>query len=224
MPDIIQKSPVMQRFEWFSQIPGNEDSDILKEAIKRLSGNANLPDNKLLKIALDLGFYADSAAAVHFRRHWLGEPPDPDPFWPTIQDTVNKVLRKGMLKACELYRDTGLPSEVWWAISGAEGTTDWQMTVSQYNGRILVVFHTPMVPCDATLVDSQRTWVILEDDTGDVVTRAAKVPLGSELPEPGAALRKKPHKKISKKPKRRPGHGPKKKAPRAKRGKTKKRK
>jgi len=231
-PDPIQKSPVMQRFESFSQVPGNENSGILQQAISRLGGDPNLPNNQLLNIALDLGFYGDDTAAAHFRRHWLGEPPDAAPFWPTIQDKVNKVLRKGMLKACQLYRDTGYPAEVWWALSGAVGTTDWQMTVSQYQGRILVVFHTPMVaaPADAALVDSQWTWVIEEDEvSGEVVTRPAMVPEGSELPDypvQAAALAKEKRKTSRKQPRRRPGHGPKTKkaAPRAKRAKTKKRK
>jgi hypothetical protein len=212
MPDLIQKSGIMQRFELFSNNPANQNSSIVTDAIARLGGNPALPNNDLLKIARDLGFYADDLAATHFRRHWLGRGGDAKPFWPTIQNTVNAVLRKGMLKACELYKQTGFPGEFWWVASGGIGTADFQMSVSVYRQRILVVFHTPLIPCDEPLVDSTRTFITLEDDTGTVVTRPAVVPAGSELPEPpplaqfAAGARRRV---VARRPGRRPGPPPK---------------
>lgn len=229
IPDVMQKSPVMHRFEAFSRVPGNQNSPIIAQAIARLGGNPADPNNDLLKIAIDLGFYANDAAAVHFRRHWLGRPPNPDPFWPTILPIVDGVLRQGMLKWCQLYRTTGLPAEFWWAASGDQGTLEFQMTVTRYGGRILVVFHTPMVPCAEPLQDSTRTSII-RMEAGAIVTRPTKVPVGSELPDPGApeaAMRLVPPKKkrVAKKPPRRPGpRPPKKGVKRAKKTRVKKKK
>src|SRR5215470_14936576 len=207
MPDVIQKSPIMRRFELFSQ---NPDAGTLNKAINRLGGDKNLPDNQLLKIAEDLGFYDAAHPSTHFRQHWLGLPPNPDPFWPTIQQDVNDKIRAGMLKACQLLRDTGDPLEVWWAMSGAEGTTEFQVSVTNFGARILVIFHTPMVPCDEPLKDSRYTWIVTNDDMGNVVTRKAQVPQSAEPPEAPIQALRGPRKLVAKQPTRRPGPGPKK--------------
>ena len=210
MPDLMQKSPIMRRFELFSRMPGSQNSQRLADAINRLGGDPTAPDNQLLKIAEDLGFYDASHPSAHFRTHWLGLPPAADPFWPTIQQEVNDKIRAGMLKTCQLFQTTGHPVEFWWIMSGAEGTTDWQMSVTDFGERILAVFHTPTVPCDEPLKDSQFTWVVTTGDAGDVVTRPAKVPQSAEQPDPvGLALAAK-RKVVAKRPKRHPVPGPKK--------------
>ena len=201
MPDVILKSPIMHRFETFTA--GVKSSarkrTKLQKAITRLSD----PNDSLVDIALDLDFYSSKAAAEHFEKHWLGLDPLVPTFWPTLTpQPITTIIRLGLLKVCRLVKSSKLPAEFWWVMSGVNGTTDWEMSVSKGKRQITVMFHTPQIPCAVKIEDSPRTWISLnqfDPNSGlsTVLLRPAKQP---------ARPPKKPKAKAKKKKKaKRPG-------------------
>ena len=179
MPDPIQKSGVMRRFEEFSNTPANASSSDLANAIAALENDPT--GATLVAIAKGAKFYDTTKPEKHFQKHWLGEGPNPAPFWPGIQDKVKKTLRAGMLKAAKLFRDTKKPCQFLWVMSSPEGSTDWWMSVTEGAKTIVVIFHTPRVPCDEKLVDSTAVFIV-DGSTGSFAARPAKVPVGTEGP------------------------------------------
>ena len=184
MPDPIQKSGVMQRMETFTADPANASCGLLTAAINSLKADPN--GNALVAIATNSGFYGGANGANHFRKHWLGEGPDADPFWPGIQAKVKQTLRSGMLKTAQLFKSTAKPCQFLWVMSGAQGTTDWWMSITEGMKFIVVIFHTPLVPCDLPLEDSKTVWVV-NGDSGSFAPHPVKVPVGSEAPLPATA-------------------------------------
>lgn len=184
MPDPIQKSGVMQRIEVFTGNPANASSGVITGVINALT--ADPAGNALVAMATNGGFYGVSNSAEHFRRHWLGEGPNADPFWPGIQAKVKQTLRNGLLKVAQLYKATAKPCQFLWVMSGAEGTTHWWMSITEGVETIIVIFHTPLVPCSLPLVDSETVWVV-DGDSGSFQPRPVKVPAGSEAPLPASA-------------------------------------
>ena len=181
MPDPIQKSGVMRRMEEFSGVPNNANSKRLKAAIASLQAD---PNGATLEAIANAGnFYDGSHKADHFRKHWLGEGPGADPFWPGIQEKVKKTLSSGMLKVAQLFQSTGKPCQFLWVMSGAEGTTDWWMSITEGSKTIVVIFHTPLVPCDLPLEDSKTVWVV-NGEKGSYTPRPVKVPANSEASWP----------------------------------------
>jgi hypothetical protein len=75
MPDLILKAPALDRLEKLSRIKNMKKSPLLTDAIKRLGGDPKKPENRLLKVARDMGLYASDAEAEHFKQHWLNDPP-----------------------------------------------------------------------------------------------------------------------------------------------------
>lgn len=180
MPDLIVKAPVMNRMETFTKNKANASSPKLANAITALGADPTLPNNKLAKIAKDLGLYADDNATAHFRQDWLKEDPSKPSFWPDLKN-IETIIRQGMLEICKQFQQSKLPCEFFWVMSGEQGTADFQMSVSKGTQQITVMFHTPMVPCPVPTGPSPSTWVVLEeaDINGvvSVVTRPAQVPI-----------------------------------------------
>lgn len=180
MPDPIQKSGVMRRFEDFTKDPSNAStspSSLLQKAIEALQGDPN--GHTLVAIAKVAKFYDGTNRETHFEKHWLGEGSNPAPFWPGIQDKVKKTLRAGMLTAATLFQKKKKPCQFLWVMSAPEGSTDWWMSVTEGPTTIVVIFHTPRVPCDQNLVDSKSVFII-DGSTGSFAARPAKVPVGTE--------------------------------------------
>ncbi len=181
MPDPIQKSGVMRRMEEFSGVPNHARSKRLQEAIDSLKAD---PNGATLEAVAKAGnFYDASHNSDHFRKHWLGEGSGADPFWPGIQEKVKKTLSSGMLKAAELFQSTCKPCQFLWVMSGDEGTTDWWMSITEGSNVIVVIFHTPRVPCDLALEDSKTVWVV-DGAGGSYTARPVKVPVNSEASWP----------------------------------------
>lgn len=180
MPDPIQKSGVMRRIEDFTGDPNNATSGDLTKIINALTADLN---GTSLAATARIKFYGGANPDTHFLKHWLGEGTGPNPFWPGIQPKVRKTLRAGMLKAAELFQAKKKPCQFLWVRSGPEGGTDWWMSITEGAKAIVVIFHTPNVPCDASLEDSKTVWIV-DGSTGNYTARPAKVPKGSELPLP----------------------------------------
>ena len=68
-----------------------------------------------------------------------------------------------------------------WVMSAPEGSTDWWMSITEGAKTIVVIFHTPRVPCDAQLEDSQSVFVV-DGASGSYSARPVKVPVGTEAP------------------------------------------
>jgi hypothetical protein len=169
----------MQRMEKFAADPANASSGGLTGVINALT--ADTDGNTLVAIASNGGFYGGPHSADHFRKHWLGEGPNPEPFWPGIQVKVKKSLRSGMLKAAQLFKSTKKPCQFLWVMSGEEGTTKWWISITEGSKTITVIFHTPLVPCDLELEDSKTVFVV-DGDSGSFEPTPVKVPKGSEAP------------------------------------------
>lgn len=181
MPDILQRAPVLRRLAKASRVPGANASPILTNIITRLKNPAG-PQDDLLALALEKGFYANAAAADHFRKHWLDDPPGSG-FWPGLP--TKKVIAAALLKTCELFKQTGFPIEFFWAVSGEQATDRFEVTIAQCDGsKVLVVtFHTPAVPCNVATKAAPNLWVT-RDEFGTVVTRNILIP---DVPPAAAA-------------------------------------
>ncbi len=196
MLDIILKAPVFGRLEKASRVPGAPSNPLLDEIISRLEDPAD-PDNGLVQIARDMGFYSSEAQAVHLKEHWLNDPPG-NGFWQGID--TEPIIRKGLAKACRLFRDHGRPMEFFWVMSGSQNTSDWEMSISLCHRTTLIIFHTPRVACQLQPVDSDTMWLSLEEN-GAVVLRPVHLPDDGlvqpilEEKKPKKRQKKKPHKK-----------------------------
>lgn len=173
MPDILQRAPVLRRLAKASRVPGAHTSPILTNIINRLKNPAG-PQDDLLAIALDKGFYANAAAASHFKKHWLDDPCGSG-FWPGLP--TKKVISAALLKVCELFQKTGYPIEFFWAVSGEQATDRFEVTIAECTGaKVLVVtFHTPAVPCNVATKPAPNLWVT-RDEFGTIVTRNILIP------------------------------------------------
>lgn len=205
MLDLILKAPVFGRLERASRVNGAQDSPLLDEIITRLEDTTD-PNNGLVQIARDMGFYASDAQAVHLKEHWLNDPPG-NGFWQGID--TEPIIRKGLAKACRVFRKHGRPFEFYWVMAGSQNASEWQMSISLAHKTTLVIFHTPRVPCQLPEIDSETMWLSLEEN-GAVVVRPVHVPNDPLAPpEPDEKKHGKHHKK--KKPhKKAPKPGPKK--------------
>jgi hypothetical protein len=179
MPDPIQKSAVMRRIEKFTDDPANASSGVITGVINALT--ADPAGNALVAMATNGGFYGGPNSPDHFRRHWLGENPNADPFWPGIEAKVKQTLRSGILKVAQLFKATAKPCQFLWVMSGPEGSTEWWMSITEGLRTIVVIFHTPLVPCDLPLEDSKTVWVV-NGASGSFDPKPVKVPVGSETP------------------------------------------
>lgn len=204
MTDLILRAPVFRRLAKASRIPGAADNPLIDLIIQRLEGNSTLPQNKLVQIALDFGFYQDDAQAAHLKRDWLNQGTGPG-FWPTID--TEAIIRKGMVTVLQKFQEKKRPLELFWVISGDSDTDRWEMTVSVCRRVIVVMFHTPYMPCFVPTQNSETMFVIRRE-SGTVVSRPVLEP------KPPAALPKAKAtapKKKKKKGKKAPPKGPKKK-------------
>jgi hypothetical protein len=206
MPDLLLKAPVFGRIAKASRVPGANTNPLLDQIIDRLEADPTQPQNRLAQIAIDFGFYKDAQHAEHLAKHWLDDPPGTG-FWPGILE-VEEIIRKGMALALKKFRETGRPLEFFWVISGDQNSDRFEMSVSLCRKVIVVMFHTPQVPCNVPTKFSDRIW-LARKESGSVITRAALVP---DVPQPVSAAKvkaakKKPRVKQPKKPK---GPGPKK--------------
>jgi hypothetical protein len=172
MPDLILKAPVLERLERLSRMKGLKKSPLLKDAIKRLGGNPQKPENRLVAIARDMGLYASDADAEHFKQHWLNDPPGSG-FWPSID--TEPILRKGLEVACRKFKASGLPCEYFWVISGDQNTTRWEMSISKGKSQITIMIHTPQFPCFVPTVQAHNMWIV-RPEGGMVVARRVLVP------------------------------------------------
>src|SRR5262249_32779581 len=157
----------------------------------------------------------------HLKRHWLDDPPGGG-FWAGIN--TEPLIRQGLLKAAQLFKQHGRGLDIYWVMSGSQASTDWEVTVSLCRRATLLIFHTPRVPCQLQQTPSDTMWIIVEDPgTGTVVTRPVNVPVDPNAVAPpgtGGAKTRNPKKpKNRKKPKKpgKPPKGPKKKKPKKKR-------
>ena len=217
MLDIILKAPIFDRLEAASNVPGADKDPRLDQIITRLQN----PTDSIVQIGLDMGFYANAAQADHLKRHWLDDPPGGG-FWAGIN--TEPLIRQGLLKAAQLFKQHGRGLEIYWVMSGSTASTDWEATVSLCRRATLLIFHTPRVPCQLPQTPSDNMWVIVEDPgTGTVVTRPVNVPVDPnavappgdryEKPKTPRKLKKPKKPKKQKKPKKpgKPPKGPKKK-------------
>ncbi|MGH7785214.1 MAG: hypothetical protein ACRERC_00010 [Candidatus Binatia bacterium] len=172
MPDLILKAPVLKRLEILSRIPGMKNSQKLKDAIARLNGPLTDPDNRLVKIARDLGLYASDAEADHFKAHWLDDPAGSG-FWPGID--TESILRKGLWLACTKFKNSGRPCEYFWVISGDQNSTRWEISVSKGKHQITIMLHTPQFPCFVPTVHATNMWIVREE-AGAVISRKVLIP------------------------------------------------
>jgi hypothetical protein len=195
MLDIILKAPVFGRLEKASRVPGAHYNPLLDEIIDRLEDPSD-PDNSLVQIARDMGFYSSEAHAVHLKEHWLNDPPG-NGFWQG--NDTEPIIRKGLAQACRLFRDHGRVMEFFWVMSGSQNASEWQMSVSLCHRTTLVIFHTPRVPCDLQPVDSDTMWVSLEEN-GAVVLRPVHIPEDGLVQPVSAKKGKKKHHKKGPKP------------------------
>jgi hypothetical protein len=185
MPDLILKAPVFGRFARASRIKGAHKNPFLDEIIRRLEADPSKPENKLVKIARDMGFYASDAQAEHVKRDWLNDPPGGG-FWPAVD--TEAILRQGLLAACRKFRETGLPLEFFWVISGDQNTTRWEISISQCPECIVVMFHTPQFPCFVPTEASDSMWIV-RPEGGAVICRPVQVPVAppGSVPAPATA-------------------------------------
>ena len=206
MLDLILKAPVFGRLERASRIPGAHTNPLLDEIIDRLE-DPTAPNNGLVQIAQDMGFYSTAAQAVHLKEHWLNDPPG-NGFWQGIN--TEPIIRKGLAKACRVFRKHGHPFEFYWVMAGSQNASEWQMSISLAHKTTLVIFHTPRVPCQLPEVDSKTMWLSLEEN-GAVVVRPVHIPDDPLAPpEPDGKKHKKHHKKKKHDKKKGPKPGPKK--------------
>jgi hypothetical protein len=174
MPDLIVKAPVFARLEAWTRAPGNWQSSVLDSIINRLTGPVNDPANGLVQIGIDFGFYADLAKTEHLRNDWFNE--GGNGFWQNVAD-VEGIMRKGLAKTCELFKQTGKPVELFWVISSSDqNDSRWEMSTSICNEILLVIFHTPQAPCDTPTKDNDWTWISKLNKQGKPVTHKAKLP------------------------------------------------
>lgn len=189
MPDLILKAPVFGRFAKASRLKGAAKSPLLDQLIQRLEGDPSLPANSLVQMALDMGFYASPQQAEHVRRDWLNDPPG-NGFWPGID--TEALLREGLLTVCRKFKETRLPIEFFWVISGDQNTARWEMSVSRCKRCLVVMFHTPQFPCFVPTEPSKSMWIIREEN-GAVISRPVQVPVVA--PPPAVAPASPPAKK-----------------------------
>lgn len=200
MPDILQRAPVLRRLAKASRVPGAKSSPILTDLITRLKNPVG-PQDDLLALAVEKGFYANAAAADHFRKHWLDDPPG-NGFWSGLP--TKTVIAAALLKTCELFQQTGYAIEFFWVISGEQGTDRFEVTIAQCDGpKVLVVtFHTPAVPCNVATKAAPNLWVT-RDEFGTVVTRNILIPDTPAPVAPAATSAPAAKKKAPPRPKRR---------------------
>ncbi|HZR71069.1 MAG TPA: hypothetical protein VFB01_18670 [Burkholderiales bacterium] len=173
MPDLLVKAPVFGRFARASRLKGAHRNPLLDQMISRLQADPTKAENKLVRIARDMGFYKSDAQAEHVKRDWLNDPAGGG-FWPAID--TESVMREGLLAVCRKFKETGLPVEFLWVISGDQNTTRWEMTISQLSECLVVMFHTPQFPCFVPTVPSDSMWVV-RCENGRVVTRPIQIPV-----------------------------------------------
>src|SRR5262249_54448629 len=140
MLDIILKAPIFDRLEAASNIPGAQNDPRVDQIITRLQDNTD----SIVQIGLDMGFYASAAQADHLKRHWLDDPPGGG-FWAGIN--TEPLVRQGLLKAAQLFKQHGRGLEIYWVMSGSTASTDWEATGSLCRRATLPSVRTPRVPC-----------------------------------------------------------------------------
>jgi hypothetical protein len=200
MPDLILKAPIFGRISKASRIPGSSADARLGQMIARLDADPTQPQNKLVQIGLDFGFYSSAQQAEHLSKHWLDDPPGAG-FWAGLPE-VEEIIRKGLSLALKKFRDTGLPLEFFWVISGDENSDRFEISVSVCATVIVVIFHTPQVPCNVTTEHSHNIW-LARFETGSVITRKAIVPRVPAPPiQPNTTAPPRARRKRTKKPKR----------------------
>jgi hypothetical protein len=145
LPDLILKAPVFARMEamsrdedlWKSQ----SSKDMLNQIVLDLGGTSK----SIVDIARDMGLY-DTDSTKHFEEHWLNV--NGNGYWRNMQSQVNAVLRGGMKRACELFiaNNYAKPFEYFWVISGDTNSSRWEMSISEGENQVTVMFHTPQTP------------------------------------------------------------------------------
>src|SRR5262245_5229195 len=197
MLDIILKAPIFDRLEAASNIPGAQNDPRLGQIITRLQNTTD----SIVQIGLDMGFYASAAQADHLKRHWLDDPPG-EGFWAGIN--TEPLIRQGLLKAAQVFKQHGRGLEIYWVVAGIQASTDWEVTVSLCRRATLLIFHTPRVPCQLPQTPSNNMWLIVEDPgTGTVVTRPVNVPVDpNAVAPPGTGTSKTKNPRKPKKPKK----------------------
>lgn len=201
MFDVILRAPVFGRLSRASRIPGAAASPLLADIITRLGD----PNDNMVDIAADMGFYSTPAQESHVRKDWLNEDPGGHPgFWPTIR--TEPIMRAGLKVACERFRDTGKPLEFLWVMSGDQYSTTFEVSITECRDIVLVVFHTPPAPCLETPANSQSMWIVRYGVGNVLESRPVKIPL-SLFPDPPpvpsartVVAKKPPKKKRRKKP------------------------
>src|SRR5262245_13557955 len=118
MLDIILKAPIFDRLEAASNVPGAQNDPPLDKIIKSLKDRTD----GLVDIGLYMGFYGSSQQAEHLKKHWLNDPPG-DGFWQGIN--TEPIIRAGLLKAAQVFKQHGRGLEIYWAMSGSQASTDW---------------------------------------------------------------------------------------------------
>jgi hypothetical protein len=194
MPDLILRAPVFHRIGKASRLKDAASNPLIDTMITRLNGDPADADNKIAKIAEDMGFYTDAAQAEHFKKDWLNDPPNSG-FWQTID--TEAILRKGLVAMLEAFKTHKKPLEFFWVISGDQNTDRWEMSITVCKKVIVVMFHTPQFPCNVTTHDS-TTMTIVRRQQGTVVVRPVLIP---DAPTPPASTATATAKKTTK-PKR----------------------
>ena len=99
-------------------------------------------------------------------------------FWHGTAYKVAELVRTGMINALDLYQSTGKPLDFFWMISGTGSTAPWNVIVAECTDHIVVIFFTPDVPCNLTMVDDYSMWITEQDPATKVVaTRHTRRPI-----------------------------------------------
>jgi len=152
IPDWIMKPKVFERMEILSRNTALWQSQVARDKLKAVV--ADLADTSttakpIIDIAKGAWLY-DADSTEHFHRHWLNR--DKDGYWKNIQNQVDAVLRAGMRQVCEMFIASGYsrPFEYLWVISGAEGSTEWRMSICEGPSQVTVIFQTPQTKATTT--------------------------------------------------------------------------
>ena len=176
LPDLILKAPVFARMEALSSDPdiwkSQSAKDMLNQVVLDLGGSAKT----ILDIARDSGLY-DTDSTKHFEEHWLNS--NGNGYWKKMQNHVNAVLRAGMKRACELFisNNYAKPFEYFWVIAGDVNSSRWEVSISEGEHQVTVIFHTPQTPqVYGNTIDNPKMTIVRFDGT-KAVYEPVKIPV-----------------------------------------------
>jgi|SRR5262245_49882945 len=172
MPEIFLNMPVFKRISEASRVTGTSQSQMIAQVIADLGD----PSKPLADIAISAGMYKDHTETAHLEQDWFDLVAGQPGFWHTSAYKVEELVRKGLLSALNLFRQTSKPLDLFWAISGPNMTDPWTVAVAECTEHILVIFFTPNVPCPLSTIDDDSILITEQDRAGNVTTRNAKAP------------------------------------------------